>query len=65
MGSRQPQKLWLNPETAIIGLSVNTANENQIAMIQAGAKTLLNKESAVEQLYAAVKREKQLDWTPG
>ena len=49
------------PETAIIGLSVNTANENQMAMIQAGARTLLNKESAVDQLYAAVKREKQLD----
>jgi CheY-like chemotaxis protein len=47
------------PETAIIGLSVNTSGENQTAMLQAGARTLLNKESAVEQLYAAVKRETQ------
>jgi DNA-binding NarL/FixJ family response regulator len=47
------------PETAIIGLSVNTSGENQTAMLQAGARTLLNKESAVDQLYAAVKRETQ------
>ena len=45
------------PEMAIIGLSVNTASESQTAMLQAGARALLNKESAVDQLYAAVKRE--------
>jgi DNA-binding NarL/FixJ family response regulator len=40
------------PEMANIGLSVTSASEDQIAMLQAGARTLLNKESAVDQLYA-------------
>jgi CheY-like chemotaxis protein/anti-sigma regulatory factor (Ser/Thr protein kinase) len=42
------------PELAIIGLSVNAGEENQKAMKKAGATTLITKEAAVEQLYAAI-----------
>ena len=41
-------------EISVIGLSVNTADENRQAMLQAGAAMLLNKESAVDQLYNAI-----------
>ncbi len=39
------------PETIILGLSVNAGEENQAAMIRAGASALLTKEAAVDQLY--------------
>jgi DNA-binding NarL/FixJ family response regulator len=42
------------PETIIVGLSVNAAHDNQAAMTQAGASTLLTKEAAVAQLYHAI-----------
>jgi DNA-binding NarL/FixJ family response regulator len=42
------------PETVVIGLSVNTAEDNQEAMRRAGAGRLMNKEAAVEQLYDAI-----------
>ena len=42
------------PDITVVGLSVNTANENRHAMLQAGAATLLTKESAVEHLYNAI-----------
>ncbi|GKS58038.1 hypothetical protein YTPLAS18_15650 [Nitrospira sp.] len=42
------------PEVAVIGLSVNATGENQHAMKSAGASLLLNKEAAVDQLFAAI-----------
>jgi len=42
------------PDLAIIGLSVNAGEENQKAMKKAGATSLITKEAAVEQLYAAI-----------
>jgi PAS domain S-box-containing protein len=42
------------PDVAVIGLSVNAGNENQHAMLKAGAEMLLTKEAAVEQLYGAI-----------
>lgn len=45
-----------HPEVAVIGLSVNAGGDNQAAMLKAGARQLLTKEAAVEQLYGAIKR---------
>jgi PAS domain S-box-containing protein len=42
------------PEVTVIGLSVNAGDENQQAMLKAGAMMLLTKEAAVEQLYGAI-----------
>ncbi|HEX5550264.1 MAG TPA: response regulator, partial [Nitrospira sp.] len=42
------------PHLTIIGLSVNAGEENQQAMKKAGATSLITKEAAVEQLYAAI-----------
>lgn len=42
------------PETIIIGLSVNAAEDNREAMTRVGASRLLSKEVAVEQLHDAV-----------
>ena len=42
------------PHIAIIGLSVNAGEENQKAMKRAGATSLITKEAAVDQLYAAI-----------
>jgi DNA-binding NarL/FixJ family response regulator len=42
------------PDIQIIGLSVNAGNENQKAMLNAGAALLLTKEAAVEQLHDAI-----------
>ncbi|ALA59664.1 PAS domain-containing protein [Nitrospira moscoviensis] len=43
-----------SPDTVVIGLSVNAGPENDGAMRQAGAATLLTKEAAVEHLYRAI-----------
>jgi len=45
------------PDIDIIGLSFNAGEENQQAMKKAGATSLITKEAAVDQLYAAI-REK-------
>src|SRR6476619_955706 len=42
------------PDIDIIGLSFNAGEENQQAMKKAGATSLITKEAAVEQLYAAI-----------
>ena len=42
------------PDIDIIGLSVNAGEENQKAMKKAGATSLITKEAAVDQLYAAI-----------
>ena len=42
------------PDLTIIGLSVNAGEENQQAMKKAGATSLITKEAAVDQLYAAI-----------
>ncbi len=44
-----------HPGMQVIGLSVNAGEENQTAMLRAGAYRLLTKEAAVEQLYGAIK----------
>jgi DNA-binding NarL/FixJ family response regulator len=44
-----------HPAIAVIGLSVNAEGDNQAAMLKAGARRLLTKEAAVEQLYGAIK----------
>ena len=43
-----------HPHIPIIGLSVNAEQENQVAMLKAGASMLLTKEAAVDQLYTAI-----------
>jgi CheY-like chemotaxis protein len=43
------------PQTAVIGLSVQTNGETQEAMLKAGASLLLTKEAAVDQLYEAIR----------
>ena len=43
-----------HPDITVIGLSVNAGGENQEAMLNAGAASLLTKEVAVEQLYGAI-----------
>lgn len=40
-----------HPEIIVLGLSVNAGEDNQAAMIQAGASALLTKEAAVDQLH--------------
>ena len=42
------------PRMIVIGISVNTDDENQTAMKQAGATSLLTKEAAVDELYLAI-----------
>ena len=42
------------PEIIVLGLSVNAGDDNQAAMIQAGASALLPKEAAVDQLYEMI-----------
>ncbi|MCE3223715.1 MAG: hypothetical protein K0S58_1895, partial [Nitrospira sp.] len=42
------------PETIVIGLSVNAGAHDQVAMVHAGAKMLLPKETAVEHLYGVI-----------
>lgn len=42
------------PDTGIIGLSENTAAENQEALKRAAAAQLLSKEATVEELYDAL-----------
>lgn len=44
-----------HPDVIVIGLSVNAEEENQKAMKRAGASSLIPKDAAVEQLYAAIK----------
>lgn len=45
------------PETIVIGISINTGNDNAAAMTRAGAIRLLTKEAAVDELYAVIRRE--------
>jgi CheY-like chemotaxis protein len=45
-----------HPDIPIIGLSVNAGQENQEAMLKAGASMLLTKEAAVDQLYTAIRQ---------
>ena len=45
-----------HPDVAVIGLSVQNTGEAREAMLQAGATTLLSKESAVDELYAAIRQ---------
>ena len=42
------------PDILILGLSVNAGDDNQTAMIKAGASALLTKEAAVDQLYGMI-----------
>ena len=44
------------PDITIIGLSVNAGEDNQKAMKEAGATSLITKEAAVEQLYAVIQQ---------
>ena len=44
-----------HPDIPVIGLSVNAEMENQKAMQQAGAFTLVPKETAVERLYGSIR----------
>jgi DNA-binding NarL/FixJ family response regulator len=44
-----------HPHIPIIGLSVNAGQENQEAMLKAGASILLTKEAPVDQLYSAIR----------
>jgi CheY-like chemotaxis protein len=43
------------PGSIVIGLSVQTGGENEVAMRNAGAVRLLTKEAAVEELYKAIR----------
>jgi CheY-like chemotaxis protein len=43
-----------HPEIIVIGLSVNVGGENEMAMRNAGAATLLTKEAAVDELHRAI-----------
>ena len=43
-----------HPEVIVIGLSVNVGGENEMAMRNAGAATLLTKEAAVDELHRAI-----------
>src|SRR5437868_9854391 len=45
-----------HPEIVVIGLSVNTSQDNQGAMRTAGASMLLSKEEAVDQLYEGIQQ---------
>lgn len=50
------------PEIKVIGLSVNAGRENQEAMMQAGATSLITKEAAVDQLYRAIQEVMVDNW---
>jgi DNA-binding NarL/FixJ family response regulator len=43
-----------HPHIVIVGLSVDAAEENRKAMLQAGATAFISKEEAVEQLYREI-----------
>ncbi|MDF0673422.1 MAG: response regulator [Nitrospira sp.] len=45
------------PETIVIGISVNTGDENSAAMKRAGATAVLPKETVGDQLYAVIVQE--------
>ena len=45
-----------HPAVVVIGLSVHTAGQVEIAMKEAGAEAFMNKEAAVEQLYQTIHR---------
>lgn len=45
------------PETTVIGISVNTGDDNSDAMKRAGAATVLPKDTAVDQLHDAIVQE--------
>jgi DNA-binding NarL/FixJ family response regulator len=42
------------PEITVVGISVNVGDENSDVMKRAGAVTVLPKDTAVEQLHAAI-----------
>ena len=44
------------PEITVIGISVNTGDDNGLAMKRAGATTILPKDTAVEQLHNAIQQ---------
>ena len=46
--------------TEIIGLSVNASTENERLMLKAGASMLLSKETAVDELYKAIRSAVEL-----
>ena len=48
------------PGIIVIGLSVQTGGENEVAMRNAGASMLLTKEAAVEELYRAIRESLDL-----
>lgn len=43
------------PQIAVVGVSVNTGDENNSAMKNAGAASLISKDEADEQLYDAIR----------
>jgi CheY-like chemotaxis protein len=43
-----------HPETIVIGLSVNADDENQDAMVKAGASLLMSKEATIDQLHQKI-----------
>jgi DNA-binding NarL/FixJ family response regulator len=45
------------PGTIVIGISVNTGDDNSDAMKRAGATTVLTKDKAVDQLHDAIIHE--------
>ena len=45
-----------HPEVTVIGLSVHNTAETRQAMLRAGATTLISKEAAVDELYAAIRQ---------
>jgi DNA-binding NarL/FixJ family response regulator len=45
------------PETTVIGISVNTGDDNSEAMKRAGVATVLPKDTAVDQLHDAIVQE--------
>jgi len=51
------------PGVIVIGLSVQTGGENEVAMRNAGASILLTKEAAVEELYKAIRESLDLRLT--
>lgn len=53
-----------HPDVAIIGLSVQNTGEAREAMLQAGAATLISKESAVDELYASIRQALADDGVP-
>jgi CheY-like chemotaxis protein len=50
-----------DPNTVVIGLSVNGAKQVEDAMHQAGASAFLTKEKVADQLYQAIQRTKIRD----